>query len=218
MLNLIIFISGAGSNLKNIINAIKNKILDAKIVLVFSDDSTATGLKIASDDNIKTICIEHIAFKDVSLNFNSKARIDYDKLIYEQIKDYKFDYLVLAGFMHIFTNEFLNLVGSNKVINIHPSLLPSFKGAHGLKDAIDYGVKIIGATVHYVTKDLDAGHIISQAAAAISDNIESATEAIERRCEYYLYTYALNKLSKKKHNNIIDKMREDAWREKILLS
>ena len=77
-------------------------------------------------------------------------------------------------------------------------MLPSFKGAHGLKDAIDYGVKIIGATVHYVTKDLDAGHIISQAAAAISDNIESATEAIERRCEYYLYTYALNKLSKKK--------------------
>ena len=218
MLKLIIFISGAGSNLKNIINAIKNNILDAKIALVFSDDSTADGLNIASSNSIKTICIEHIAFKDASLNFNSLARIEYDKSIYEHIKNYQFDYIVLAGFMHIFTNEFLNLVGSNKVINIHPSLLPSFKGAYGLKDAMDYGVKIIGATVHYVTKDLDAGHIISQAAAAISDNIEDTAEAIERRCEYYLYTYALNKLSKRKHNNIIDKMRDDAWREKILLS
>ena len=190
-LKLGVFISGSGSNLQNIIDSINNNEIDAEIQFVFSNNPNAYGLERAKNANLKTFCLPKIKF---SKDLDSKERIDYEKEIINMIKDFEIDYLCLAGFMHILRQDFINYF-HGKTINIHPALLPSFKGLNGQKQAFEAGVKIAGCTVHYVLPEIDSGEIISQGAITLEecDNTDALSSKI-LNAEHLTYTYSLKKL------------------------
>ncbi len=208
-----IFISGSGTNLKNIAHSINKKLIDAEILFVFSNNKDADGLQIAQNDNIKTLCLPKIKFgKDL----DSKERNDYEKKILSMVGDFEVDYLCLAGFMHILREDFVKHY-HNKIINIHPALLPSFRGTYGAKQAFDYGVKIAGCTVHYVLPEVDSGKIISQGAVTLegcSNSDELAKKILI--AEYMTYTYSLKKLCLRDANDLED-YREEAYKKRVIL-
>ncbi|MEW6681083.1 MAG: phosphoribosylglycinamide formyltransferase, partial [bacterium] len=156
MLNLGVLVSGRGSNLLAIIKAIEEKRLKAKIACVISDKSDAGGLKIAKEHNIKAIF----------LNPKGLSSEEYDRLIVEELKKRDVSLVCLAGFMRIISPFFVNEY-KNRVMNIHPSLLPSFPGLSAQKQALKYGVKVSGATVHFVDRGCDTGPIILQKAVPV---------------------------------------------------
>ena len=208
-----VFISGSGTNLKNIIDSINKNEIDAEILFVFSNNPDAGGLKIAQDNNIKTLCLPKIKF---GKNLDGQDRKDYEKEILNMISDFEIDYLCLAGFMHILRENFINHY-NNKIINIHPSLLPSFKGTNGAKQAFDYGVKIAGCTTHYVLPEVDSGKIISQGAVTL-EGCKNSDELAKKilTAEYMTYTYSLKKLCLRNENNLKN-YREEAYEKGILL-
>jgi len=155
-----VFISGNGSNLQAIINAVKSGDIDAKLALVISSHGGAFGLKRAKEAGINTLVINP---KD----YTNKQSVDRDIVIH--LKNEKIDFIVLAGYMRLLTPFFVKKY-ANKIINIHPSLLPSFKGMRGIKDAFTYGVRVTGVTVHFVNDKMDSGPIILQESFRISEN------------------------------------------------
>ena len=155
MVRIAVLISGSGTNLQALIDATKRKYIDGEIVLVVSNRIKAYGLERAKNANIKAECI-----KD-------------EKLLIERLQDEKVDLIVLAGYLAIISEELINLY-ENKIINIHPSLIPAFCGTgfYGLKvheEALKRGVKVVGATVHFVDKGTDTGPILLQKAVAVQD-------------------------------------------------
>ncbi|MCK4995046.1 MAG: phosphoribosylglycinamide formyltransferase [Candidatus Omnitrophica bacterium] len=189
MKNLAVFSSGFGSNLQAIINAVKKGKVKVNIALVLSDKVDAYSLVRAKKAGIKFLYVDPALFLD---------RISYDKFIMRCLRKEKIDYIVLAGFMRIISDYFIKQY-KNKIINIHPSLLPSFKGKQAILDALDYGVKCTGVTVHFVTSTLDGGPVIFQAALNIKDDesLESLSIRIHR-LEHKLYLKAIDKLVKGK--------------------
>jgi len=182
-MRIAVFCSGRGTNLQAIINAVKNKKLKkVKIALVVCDNPKAYALIRAKKARIKNIIVERG-------NFNSKS--EFEKEIIRHLRKEKIELLVLAGFMQIVGPALLNNY-KNRILNIHPALLPSFKGAHGIKDAFDYRVKVTGITVHFVDKDMDHGPIILQEAVLIKekDTLESLEERIHK-AEHKLYPKAI---------------------------
>jgi len=156
-----VLISGRGSNLKAILDAEKDKKLaKAQIKLIVSNNSKAEGLKYAKEYSKKIICLE-------SKNFKSKEA--YDEELAQTIKSYDIDLVVLAGFMRILSPSFVKHF-ENKIINIHPSLLPAFPGLKAQKQALDYGVKYTGCTVHFVNEKVDGGPIILQDIVKVKDD------------------------------------------------
>jgi phosphoribosylglycinamide formyltransferase-1 len=156
-LKIAVFISGRGSNLNAIIQAISDKTLDAEIQCVVSNDPEAPGLLIAEQHGLKTFALSHKGMK---------RRAHEDKIL-EHLKQYNIDFIVLAGYMRLIGPEFLKQFedkdgGFYRVVNIHPSLLPSFPGTSGYEDAYNYGVKVSGVTVHLVDEELDRGIILAQ--------------------------------------------------------
>lgn len=155
-LKIAVFISGRGSNLNAIIQAIADKSLDAQIQCVVSNDPEAPGLLIAEQHGIKTFGLAHKGMK----------RREHEEKILEHLKQYEIDFVVLAGYMRLISPEFLQHFkddgGFYRVVNIHPSLLPSFPGVSGYEDAFNYGVKVSGVTVHLVDEELDHGTILAQ--------------------------------------------------------
>lgn len=154
MYKLGVLISGGGSNLQAIIDAIENNELNCSIEFVISDRPDAYGIERAKSKNIKTYVLDRKIYGD---NLSSE--------IYKILKD-KVDLIVLAGFLSILNNKLISKF-KNKIINIHPSLIPSFcgKGMYGIKvheSAIEYGVKVSGCTVHFVDEGTDTGPIILQ--------------------------------------------------------
>jgi phosphoribosylglycinamide formyltransferase-1 len=178
-----VFASGNGGNLQALIDNSRDKKLgNSEIALVFSDNPAAYALKRARKAGISVCVLEKTGFA---------GREEYDRAAAAALDARGIDLVVLAGFMRILSPFFVRKY-RGRLINIHPSILPSFKGAHGIKDAYDYGVKISGATVHFVTEDLDAGPIISQGAVGIKEG-ESA-DSFERRMhelEHKLYPEAV---------------------------
>ena len=177
-----IFLSGRGSNFKAIHDAIVAGFINADIVLVFSNKKEAPGIRIAQERNLETLYLNP---KD----FPSKEA--YDKAIIEEIKKRNVDLICLAGYMKILTDLFCNSF-KNKIINIHPALLPSFPGLHVQQKAIDWGVRYSGATVHFVTAEVDMGPIILQAAVPIlqDDTEETLSERILKQ-EHRIYPEAV---------------------------
>ena len=177
-----IFLSGRGSNFKAIHDAIVAGFINADIVLVFSNKKEAPGIRIAQERNLETLYLNP---KD----FPSKEA--YDKAIIEEIKKRNVDLICLAGYMKILTDLFCNSF-KNKIINIHPALLPSFPGLHVQQKAIDWGVRYSGATVHFVTAEVDMGPIILQAAVPIlqDDTEETLSERILEQ-EHKIYPEAV---------------------------
>lgn len=155
-----VFLSGRGSNFLAIHDAILAGTIHAEIVLVFSNKKEAPGLQIAEERNLETL---HLNPK------NYTPREDYERAIIEELKRRDIDLICLAGYMKILSpllcEEFLN-----KIINIHPALLPSFPGLHVQQAAIDWGVRFSGATVHFVTPNVDMGPIILQAVVPVLQN------------------------------------------------
>jgi phosphoribosylglycinamide formyltransferase-1 len=177
-----VFLSGRGSNFVAIHDAIQSGTIDADIDLVFSNKKEAPGIKIAEERNLKT------------LNLNPKefaSREDYDRKIVEEIQKRDIDLICLAGYMRILTPLFCETF-LNKVINIHPALLPSFPGLHVQQKAIDWGVRYSGATVHFVTPEVDMGPIIIQAVVPVlqDDSEETLSERILKE-EHKIYPEAV---------------------------
>ncbi len=176
-----IFASGYGSNLQAIINYFKNS-NNVEIGLVFSNNQGAYALKRAENSKIKKFVLDYHKFG---------SREEYDREIAKTLIAERIELIVLAGYMLLLSDWFVDKF-RNKILNIHPSLLPSFKGTNGIKDAFDYGVKITGVTVHFVDKKLDHGPIILQKEVNIlgQDSLETLEEKIHK-VEHELYPLAI---------------------------
>jgi phosphoribosylglycinamide formyltransferase-1 len=160
MKRIVILISGRGSNMQAILKVAAVERWPAQIAAVISNQPTAAGLDVARAAGIATSAINHRDYPD---------REQFDAALAELIDQHSPDLIVLAGFMRILTPGFVNRY-FGRLINIHPSLLPSFPGLHTHQQAIDAGVKVHGATVHFVTAELDHGPIIAQAAVPVLDS------------------------------------------------
>lgn len=148
-----VLVSGGGSNLQSIIDSIKNGIItNTEISVVGSDKPQCFGLTRAEAENIPTFTVDFKEIRDKA-KFNAK--------LIEELAKYEIDLLVLAGYMKIVPVELLNAY-PDRIINIHPALLPSFPGLHGQEQAFNYGVKVAGCTVHFVDAGMDSGPIIAQ--------------------------------------------------------
>ncbi len=182
MKNLAVFASGHGSNLEALINSIVPLNIKGQIKLVFSDDHQAYALQRAKNHGIDIFSFSPAEFPN---------RKEYDKKLLSIIIEKKIDLVILAGYMLLLGEDFISAY-KNKIINIHPSLLPSFKGLHGIKDAYDYGVKVTGVSIHFVDKDLDNGPIIMQKAMTIEPDMSLAEiEAKIHKIEHELYPKAV---------------------------
>lgn len=167
-----VFASGNGSNLQAIMEAVKDGVIKAELALVFSDNPKAFALKRAYDAGIPTLVLRK---KDYA------TPQSYDRDIVIHMKEAGIDFIVLAGFMKILTPFFIKQF-PKRIINIHPSLLPSFKGRHGIKDTFTYGCKLAGITIHFVNEKMDNGPIIMQEAIPVQrdETLESLEERIHQ--------------------------------------
>lgn len=185
---LAVFASGSGSNYEAIAQACSVGRLDAEVVLLVCDKPGAKVLERA-----KRFGTESFAFNPK--DYESKAA--FETVLQHMLEERKVDYICLAGYMRIVGPVLLGAF-EQRIINIHPSLLPSFKGAHAIQDAVDYGVKIFGATTHFVDDTLDGGRIIDQGAIVYEgDDVEELTNLIHK-IEHNLYVKTINKLINKK--------------------
>lgn len=177
-----VLISGFGSNLQALIESCENKNFPAKICLVISNKQDAFGLKRAQKAGIENLFLDNKAFK---------TRVEFEQEVDKHLQKHNIEIICLAGFMRLLSDFFINKWES-KIINIHPSLLPAFKGVDAIKQAFDYKVKITGATVHIVTKEMDDGPIIAQEAVEIfkTDTLQTLEEKIHQ-IEHKLYPEAL---------------------------
>lgn len=184
MLKLAIFGSGSGTNCQAIIDAIEAGTLDAEIRCILSDVEDATILERARRHNIPAIHFDCAPFK-------TKLDGEAEQNVLRILEEHGVDFIALAGFMRIVKDSLLNAY-AGRIINIHPSLLPSFPGLDGGKQAFDYGVKFTGCTVHYVDAGVDSGAIINQKIIPIedSDTLESMMEKLHAQ-EHVAYPEAL---------------------------
>lgn len=184
MTKIAVFISGRGSNFIALHENIKKGIIqNAEISVVFSNKEDAKGLEYAKNENIKVIVIP-------SKNYDNRQ--EYDKLIVEALKPYNIDLICLAGYMRIVTSELIKPY-ENRIINIHPALLPSFKGLHAQRQALEYGVKYSGCTVHFVDDGMDSGAIILQKVVEVydDDTEDTLSERILKQ-EHIAYSEAVS--------------------------
>ena len=177
-----VFASGNGTNLQAIINAVKKGEIKAELALVFSDNRKAYALTRAKEAGIKTLCL---------LRKDYATPQSYERDIVIQLKEEGIDFIVLAGYMTLLSPFFVKTY-PYKILNIHPSLLPAFKGKSGIKDTFTYGAKIAGATVHFVDDKMDHGLIIFQEGFKIpeKETLEQLTEHIHK-VEHKIYPKAV---------------------------
>lgn len=178
MKKIVILISGRGSNMQALLSAR----LPCHIAAVISNRADAHGLEIAAQHGIATRIVSHRDFADRAL---------FDIALSEAIDSYQPDFIVLAGFMRILTEQFVNRY-HGRLINIHPSLLPAYAGMHTHERALQDGVKIHGCTVHFVTPDLDLGPVIIQAAVPVlyNDTAQMLSERVLKE-EHIIYPQAI---------------------------
>jgi phosphoribosylglycinamide formyltransferase 1 len=182
MMRFAVFISGNGTNLQAIIDAVKSGEIKAELALVISSSKTAFALQRAEKAGIKTLVFDP---KD----YTNKQSVDRDIMI--QMTNAKIDFIVLAGYMRLLTPFFVRKY-PKKILNIHPSLLPSFKGTEGIKDAFTYGCKVTGVTIHLVDEKMDHGPIIMQESLKISDKDTLASlEQKIHQLEHRMYPKAI---------------------------
>jgi phosphoribosylglycinamide formyltransferase-1 len=177
-----ILISGRGSNLQAIIDAIATGELDARIAVVISNRSEAPGLARSRAAGIETLVSDHRLHR---------TRDDYDRALADELKTRGVTLVCLAGFMRLLGRQFLSAF-PNAILNVHPSLLPAFPGVDAQRQALAHGVKMTGATVHLVTDALDGGPIVLQAAVPVHDDdtVESLSSRILAE-EHRIYPEAI---------------------------
>ena len=174
-----VFVSGSGSNLQALIDA---KIPSVEIVVVVSNNPDAYAIERAKKNKTTVEVIDHRKYS---------SREDFEREIQKRLDQYKIDLIVLAGFMRILTPLFIRNY-KNKIMNLHPALLPSFPGTNAVKQALMYGVKFTGCTVHFVDEGVDTGPIILQAVVPIydTDTDETLLERIHKE-EHRIYPEAV---------------------------
>ena len=186
-LNLGILISGRGSNMLNLVNASQRGLINSKVKIVISNNNNSSGIDKAKRKNIKTKIINQ---KD----YESKK--DFENALTNTLKNQNVDLVCLAGFMSILSKNFLK-EWNRKVINIHPSLLPSFRGKNAVKQALEQRVKTAGCSVHFVDEGIDTGEIISQEKVPVSSNDDEETlgKKILKK-EHVLYIKVIKELER----------------------
>jgi phosphoribosylglycinamide formyltransferase-1 len=167
MISLAVLVSGSGSNLQAILDAIQHGTLDASVALVLSNKADAGGLERARRAGVPTAVLSHHDYP---------TREAFDGAVVERLRAHGVEWVVLAGFMRIVTPVLLDAF-PQRVVNIHPALLPAFPGAHGQAQALAYGVRFAGCTVHFVDAGTDTGPIIAQAIVPVeeADTVETLT-------------------------------------------
>jgi len=182
MLTLGVLASGRGSNFQSIIDSIESGFLKARIVALISDNADAYALERAKKHNIESIVLKPNDFPDKNT---------YYAHIADELEKRGVELVILAGFMRVAGKALIDRY-RNKIMNIHPALLPSFPGLHGQKQAVDYGVKISGCTVHFVDEGVDTGPIIIQAAVpAYDDDTEDTLSERILKQEHKIFPYAI---------------------------
>lgn len=185
-LNIGVLISGSGSNLQSLIDHIEEGTLSAKISLVVSSRPDAFGIERAKKAGIPVLVMNREAYADTSAA---------NQRIADALKEAGAEYVVMAGYMRIVTAEILDAF-PDRVVNLHPALLPSFKGAHAIEDAYNFGVKVTGVTVHFANADYDKGPIIAQQPVEVREG--EPIEALEERihsAEHELYPHVIQLLA-----------------------
>ncbi|MBN2097335.1 MAG: phosphoribosylglycinamide formyltransferase [Candidatus Omnitrophica bacterium] len=181
-MRLAIFCSGNGSNFQAIVDSLKAKDIPATVVLMLTDQPGAFALKRAKQEGIKSVAVERKNFKN---------KEDFEAEIIRQLEQENIGLICLAGYMRLVGPGLIRKY-PGKILNIHPALLPAFKGTRAIKDAWDYGAKVTGVSVHFVDKEMDHGPIILQQAVEIKDNDteQSLAERIHQ-VEHKLYPRAV---------------------------
>jgi phosphoribosylglycinamide formyltransferase-1 len=184
-----ILISGRGSNMVAIVEAVQSgRIPDSEVTVVLSDKKSAQGLERAKERGIETIVVAR----------NGRSREEHDAEIVAELKKRNVELVCLAGYMRLLSSDFVRAF-PDKIVNIHPSLLPAFPGLDAQRQAIEYGVKVSGCTVHFVDDDLDHGAIILQKTVEVKD--EDTPETLSARIlehEHALYVEALKRIAEGK--------------------
>ncbi len=182
MTRLVVLISGRGSNMQAIVHACQQDQLDAEVVAVISNNPDAAGLKFATQHNIPAHTINHRQYD---------SRANFDKALLQQIDQYRPDWVALAGFMRILEPAFVTQY-LGRLINIHPSLLPAYPGLNTHQRVLEAGEQQHGASVHFVTPELDAGPVILQSRVDVlpNDNVERLQSRV-LNTEHALYVEAL---------------------------
>ena len=181
-MNIAVFVSGNGTNLQSIIDSAKRGDIKGKIALVISNNNDAYALTRAKQAGIETFILDHKGFG---------SREEYDTAISKELEKRDIGLIALAGFMRLLSPHFVKKY-KGKILNIHPSILPDFKGTHGIKDAFEAGVAKTGVTVHFVDEELDHGPVILQETVAIEkgDTLDTLEEKIHK-IEHRLYPKAI---------------------------
>jgi len=181
-----ILISGRGSNMRSLVDAARAENYPAEIVLVLSNKAEAEGLAFANERGIATAVVDHKAFSD---------REAFERVLQAKLVAHGVELVCLAGFMRVLTGWFVEQ-WRGKMLNIHPALLPSYRGLHTHERALADGVKIHGATVHFVSPEMDAGPIVAQAAVPVLDSdTPAALAARVLEQEHMIYPLALNRVA-----------------------
>ncbi|MBW3041948.1 phosphoribosylglycinamide formyltransferase [Prochlorococcus marinus] len=191
-----ILASGNGSNFEYIIKSIQNKQLNAEISILIVNNPNCLAIKKAIKYKIPYVIINH---RDCD------SRVEHDMLVMKKLEELSVELVVMAGWMRIVGKEIINMY-KNRLINIHPSILPSFKGIDAIQQAIDHRVTITGCTVHYVQKEVDSGSIIIQAAVPIKkqDTKDSLKKRIQKM-EHIILPLAIATVAKDIRTNFKDK-------------
>ena len=187
-----VLISGRGSNMVALVDAVhEGKIPNAEVAVVISDQPNAAGLTKAIERGIETLVIQR----------TGSTRAEHDREIVSALRARKVDLVCLAGYMRVLSPEFINAY-RGRILNIHPSLLPSFRGLNAQQQALDHGAKVSGCTVHYVDETLDGGPIIAQCEVAVraDDTVESLSARILIE-EHRLYADAVKMVLRDLHEN-----------------
>ncbi|MFV0440592.1 MAG: phosphoribosylglycinamide formyltransferase [Lachnospirales bacterium] len=184
MIKIAVFASGTGTNFRNIV---EDKSINAKFSLFVCDRPKAKCIEIAKENDIDSFIFKA---KDY------KSKEEYEKIIMTKLDEKEIDLIVLAGYMRILSKEFVEKY-NNKIINIHPSLLPLYKGATAVKDAFEDGKNIFGVTVHYVNEDVDGGEIIIQEQLENTKGLSLEEIFVKvHELEYKLYPMAIKSIIK----------------------
>ncbi|MDH5765763.1 MAG: phosphoribosylglycinamide formyltransferase [Gammaproteobacteria bacterium] len=188
-LSIVVLISGSGSNLQAIIDAIESQQLNAEIKAVISNQPEAYGLIRASKAGIKTHTLNHRDYND---------RESFDQALIKLIDQHQPDYVVLAGFMRILTENFVTHY-QYRMLNIHPSLLPEFRGLNTHQRAIDAGRSEHGVSIHFVTNELDSGPMVIQAMVKVetSDTAETLADKVHQQ-EHIIYPMVIQWLAEQR--------------------
>lgn len=179
---LAILCSGRGSNMESILRAVESGQIQADVAIVLADKPAAKALEKARDAGIRAVAVDRKAYE---------TREDFERAMIEVLDDVGVTLVILAGFMRLLSPVFVGHY-KGRILNIHPSLLPSFGGAHAHRDALAYGVKVSGCTIHFVDEGMDSGPILLQASVPVlDDDTEDTLAARVLEQEHILYPKAI---------------------------